>query len=982
MFFSASSFGAVQFSAQSGERVEAGKLLVGFRPGVAPETVLRRIAPQAAHLSVLPQQNVHVISVPAAQSASVSAALASDPRVTYVEPDRIRTSMALAPNDPGYAQQWALQNIQAMAAWGLMPGKFPATGSAAAGRIVVAILDTGADCTHPDFMNGGVSADAASGGQLAFALSRAYYPTTTSPAACPWQDDHGHGTHTAGIVAASANNGIGMAGAAYPVALMIYKVLNQSGSGDDGTIAQAVIDAANNGASVISMSLGGAGYSQTLQNAINYAWSKNVLVVAAAGNAGSNALFFPGGANHALGIAATDNTDNWATFSNYGNQVAVGAPGVDILSTFPTYPAAEGLQNYGSLSGTSMAAPYAAALAGMIFTASPGLTAAAARMRVEASADNPNAGGASGQYLGYGRVNFARAVNGDLRPATMGGMVGQVIDSFTQTPVSGATISMAGQTITTDFTGLYRFNGVPAGSWPMTVTQPSYPTLNMNVNVAPGADTECLVTLGGSPARFSGTVTDQGAPVAGAILEAVSGGRITSTAVSDANGAYTLYVQAGTYTLTASALYHITSATGVLTAQANSAATANLSLPAMGKLSGTVMLGSGSAAAGASVSITGPQTTTVTADSNGRFSTIGLAAGTYNLDAAYSGLADLKATATVSVDNNTVANLQFASGSGSGGSDFTPVRVRAGGGAVTDASGNVWSADTGFVGGYTYADQNRVGNTDTPALYQAQRYSVGAPLEYRFQVPNGSYSVTLKFAETFFTSAGQRVANIVINGQQVQQNFDIVAAAGGPDLAVDETWPVTVTRGVIDIQLTSVVQNPEINAIQIVAAGGGSGTGNGSGSGLTPIRVRAGGGAVTDASGNIWAADSGFVGGYTYSDGNQVGNTDTPALYQAQRFNTGAPLEYSFQVANGAYLVTLKFAETFFTSAGQRVANIAINGQPVQQNFDIVSAAGGPNLAIDKTYPVTVDGGVIDVQLTSVVQNPEINALQIAPASN
>jgi hypothetical protein len=215
----------------------------------------------------------------------------------------------------------------------------------------------------------------------------------------------------------------------------------------------------------------------------------------------------------------------------------------------------------------------------------------------------------------------------------------------------------------------------------------------------------------------------------------------------------------------------------------------------------------------------------------------------------------------------------------------------------------------------------------------------------------------------------------------MQQNFDIVAAAGGPNLAVDETYSVTVTRGMIDIQLTAVVQNPEINAIQIVA-GAGSGTGAGSGSGFNPVRVRAGGGPVTDASGNVWSADTGFIGGYTYADQNWVGNTDTPALYQAQRFSMGAPLEYRFQVPNGAYSVTLKFAETFFTSAGQRIANIAINGQPVEQNFDIVSAAGGANLAIDKTYPVTVNGGVVDIQLTPVVQNPEINALQIAMASN
>jgi thermitase len=983
----APSFGAVRFSAQVGERVQSGKLLVGFRAGVSPEAVLLHILPRAAHSPVVPAGNIHVVSVPASREAAISEALAADPRVAYVEPDRIRVSTALGPNDADYSQQWALQNIQALAAWGLMPGKFLTPATAGTGRIKVAVLDTGADCTHPDFMNGGSSADSASGGQILFASSRAYYPTTVSPSACAWQDDHGHGTHTAGIIGASANNTIGVAGAAYPVQLVIYKVLNQSGSGDDGTIAQGIIDAVNNGAAVISMSLGGAGYSQTFQGAINYAWSKNVLVVAAAGNSGSSALFYPAGANHAIGVGATDNSDTWATFSNYGNQIAVGAPGVGIMSTVPTYPTTDGLQNYGSLSGTSMAAPFVAALGGMVFTASPGITAAAARMRVEASADNTNAGGASGQYLGYGRINFARAISGNLRTSTQGGIVGQVVDAFSQMPVGSATISVAGQTIVTDFTGLYRLNGVPAGSWPVTISQTNYPTLNMTINVTAGADTECLAVLGGSPARFTGTVTDNGVPVPGAVVEAVMNGMITSSAVSDTNGSYNLYVQAGTYTITASSMYHLTSTTGPLSVSTNGTATANLTLPAMGTLSGNILLGSGAPAAGATLTITGPQTTLVTSDSNGVFSTIGLTAGTYTLDAAYTGLTDVKATVTVSVDVNGTVNLQFAQDAGNGGdlgstSGFTPIRVRAGGGAVTDANGNVWSADTGFIGGYPYSDSNPIPNTPTPALYQAQRYNVGAPLEYRFVVPNGSYSVTLKFAETYFTKTGQRVANIVINGQTVQQNFDIIAAAGGANLAVDETYAVSVTNGVIDIQLTSVIQNPQINAIQIAGSGSGAGSGNGpGGSGFTPIRVRAGGGAIIDASGNVWSGDSGFIGGNTYSDNSVVGNTNTPALYQAQRYSVGAPLEYRFAVPNGSYFITLKFAETYFSNAGQRIANILINGQTVQQNFDIVVAAGGPNLAIDETYPVSVTNGVIDIQLTPVAQNPEINAIQITPGA-
>lgn len=984
----------IEFTAQPGEQVASGKLLVGFRAGVAPAAVLQQLAPGATYQPVIPESNVHVVSLPPALGVNAASVLSASPLVSYVEPDRIRTSTALSPNDADYSQQWALVNIQALAAWGLLPGRFLTAGTAGVNRIRVAMLDTGADCTHPDFMNaGGASDDAAAGGQLLFSASKAYYQTTTSPAACAWQDDHGHGTHTAGIVAAAANNSIGVVGSAYEVELMIYKVLDQTGSGEDGTIAQAIIDAANNGASVISMSLGGPGYSQTFQNAINYAWSKNVLVVAAAGNSGSSSLFYPGGANHAVGVAATDNNDNWVSFSNYGNQVAVGAPGVNILSTVPTYPTTDGLENYGSLSGTSMAAPYVSALGGTLFSASPGITAAAVRMRIEQSADNANTGGASGQYLGYGRINFSRAVGGNLRTSSMGGVVGQVIDSATQNAVYSAVISIAGQTLTTDASGLFRINGIPAGSWPMTVTQASYATANLTVNVAAGADTECLVTMGGSPAQITGTITDHGTGVSGAVVEAISNGQITSTAVTASNGSYDLYVQAGTYTVTASAMYYVTSSTGSLSVGASQTVTANLNLPAMGSISGTVLLASGSPAIGAALTITGPQATLLTTDANGRFSTIGLAPGSYTVDASYVGLTDVQASSTVSTDSASTVNLKFAASSGgtggsTGGSTFTPIRVRAGGGSVTDASGSVWSADTGFVGGYTYVDGNPVSNTTAPALYQGQRYNVGAPVEYRFQVPNGSYSVTLKFAETWFTAAGQRVANIVINGQTVQSNFDIVAAAGGPNAAIDETYTVSVTSGLVDIQLTPVVSNPEINAIQILSSttsggSGGTGTGgSGSGSSFSTLRIRAGGAAVTDSSGNVWAADMDYSGGYTYADSNPIANAPAPALYQAQRYNVGAPVQYQFAVPNGSYAVTLKFAETWFTAAGQRIANIVINGQTVQSNFDIVAAAGGPNLAVDETYTVNVTTGSIVIQLTPVVSNPEINALQIAASTS
>src|SRR5262249_50176869 len=141
------------------------------------------------------------------------------------------------------------------------------------------------------------------------------------------------------------------------------------------------------------------------------------------------------------------------------------------------------------------------------------------------------------------------------------------------------------------------------------------------------------------------------------------------------------------------------------------------------------------------------------------------------------------------------ANLQFIS---TGGGGFTPIRVNAGGSAYTDSLGNVWSADTGFVGGFTFSTSGGIGNTSTAPLYQDERFASGT-LQYAFTVPNATYSIKLKFAEIYFTTCGHRIYNIAINGATVDSNFDPCAAAGGPNTAIDRTYSVTVTGGQISI---------------------------------------------------------------------------------------------------------------------------------------------------------------------------------------
>ena len=154
-------------------------------------------------------------------------ALARRSDVMYVERHRVRETQLATPDDPSYSTQWPLAIVRAFEAWRLVPGSSTPPGS----RVRVAVLDTGTDCTHPDFKGLSGSIDVLQGGQLNLTSSRAIVTTTISPAACPWQDDHGHGTHVAGTIAASSWNKTGVASLGFPLEIVTLKVLGADGSG-------------------------------------------------------------------------------------------------------------------------------------------------------------------------------------------------------------------------------------------------------------------------------------------------------------------------------------------------------------------------------------------------------------------------------------------------------------------------------------------------------------------------------------------------------------------------------------------------------------------------------------------------------------------------------------------------------------------------------------------------------------------------------
>jgi hypothetical protein len=349
-----------------------------------------------------------------------------------------------------------------------------------------------------------------------------------------------------------------------------------------------------------------------------------------------------------------------------------------------------------------------------------------------------------------------------------------------------------------------------------------------------------------------------------------------------------------------------------------------------------------------SVAGSGPTTMTVTAASN-------TAGGNYPLTiTATSG--NLSHTASASLAVNAPVSLAL------------PIRINSGGSGYTDAFGQVWLSDTGFQSGGTgtFSTAAGIAATADPALYRDLRYSSSGPLTYQFALPNGNYTVNLKFAETFYTSASQRVFDVALNGSTVQTHLDIFAAAGAGNKALDLSYPVTVAGGVLTIAMNPVTGLPVVNAIEILQAPT-----------FTPIRVNSGGPTYTDLVGDVWSADTGFQQGSTFSSGAAIAGTSDPTLYQTLRFSTTGVLTYQFTVANGNRTVNLKMAELYYTSAGQRIFDVAINGVTVTSHLDVFAAAGGQNRALDLSYPVSVAGGQVTITLTPVAGLPTINAIEI-----
>lgn len=340
----------------------------------------------------------------AGDAAGMAQGLSASPLVEYAEPNYVY-SASYIPSDPmAHEHQKDLGFMQMHKAWSLTLGD---------PRIPVAFVDTGVDLTHPD---------------LKPKILKGYNAITKGQT--PPQDEEGHGTHVAGLIGAATDNRVGIAGVAPRCPLMPVRALQGYGtqhpSGSLVDIAEGIIWAADNGARVINLSLGGAGSAETLRRAVQYALSKRVVVVAAMGNERSDLANYPAAYPGVIAVGAVDGwmTDNeynprpedWrlsksvGSYSNYGTWISVVAPGTTVFSTLPVKPTkSSDPPLYGLKTGTSMAAPIVSGVVALMLSRYPNMTPAEVKAKLESTAQDLQQPGFDID-TGYGLVDPYRAI--------------------------------------------------------------------------------------------------------------------------------------------------------------------------------------------------------------------------------------------------------------------------------------------------------------------------------------------------------------------------------------------------------------------------------------------------------------------------------------------------------------------------------------------------------------------------------------------
>lgn len=392
-----------------------GEILFQVRPGVSPSEMARAVGGNV--LRSIGDGSIHLLKVADGAVPAVVKALNGRPGVAFAEPNWLR-ELHDVPDDTGYGLKWDLNNEG-----GLCDATYPTDcavpdadmdweeayselGSNFNGSAIVAVIDTGIDPNHPDLNDKIVD-------------GWDYLDLDDDPA-----DTYGHGTHVAGIALAETSNGEGTAGVGYSpnIKVMPLRVCNERGCPTDA-IVNAIYHAADNGANVINMSLGGGTPSDAEQTAINYAWNNGLVIAASSGNDSASSVSYPAAFANCIAVGSTTWDDTLASYSNEGSALDVVAPGGEmsslhdpegIYSTMPTYSVYLTHRrfgysmNYDQLQGTSMAAPQVSGLAGLLFAM--GVTDnVQVRQIIEDTVDDLGAAGWDPSF-GWGRINVYNAV--------------------------------------------------------------------------------------------------------------------------------------------------------------------------------------------------------------------------------------------------------------------------------------------------------------------------------------------------------------------------------------------------------------------------------------------------------------------------------------------------------------------------------------------------------------------------------------------
>jgi hypothetical protein len=395
---------------------EAGEIIVKFRESISETSIQSLLLAEGVTiLDKMDNLGLILVSVPKGQELEKIEELKRNPLVEYAEPNGVvqiadtiavefRYSLGapdVIPDDPHYDGQWNLPQIEAPAAWDIT------TGSS---EVVIAFVDSGVDLDHPELRDKIWTNPKEIPGNEIDDEGNGFADDVHGWDWANWdgepQDDYWHGTFISSIAAAETNNGDGMAGVSWGAKIMPIKVFDDQWYSKLWHITGGIEYAADNGAKIINLSwrLTGTEYPQALQNAVDYAHSKGILVVAAAGDSFDSSKKYPAALDHVVSVAATDGDDGHPDFSTYNEKVDVAAPGVDILGIASPL----GFE-YGRLASTEAAAPHVSGLAALIWSVNPTLTPDEVESIIESTAIDLGEDGRDDKF-GHGRIDAGAAV--------------------------------------------------------------------------------------------------------------------------------------------------------------------------------------------------------------------------------------------------------------------------------------------------------------------------------------------------------------------------------------------------------------------------------------------------------------------------------------------------------------------------------------------------------------------------------------------